>query len=476
MYEYMHKYLKEYIKIIPISIGIAAVFSLILYKSIGMNTSFMLFIALFCLIIDLYLIYKDRRKSIILFLLLLPIYTTIRRICYFDIFFIKVTFETIYITILFVSSFKDVIKTVKSLFKCRENLSFNFVFMILAFLIFCITSSFYASDIWPAFSEVYIGVLTPIIFMLCFITYFNKEDKDKVYYILISALNFSCLYGFVQLLSKGISLSSIRSNRASLTFGFNNVNIFAGILIAVFPLLIEMILYKKNSKKGKLFLYSSFLLYSISLLITFSRGAWFCYIIIIFMSLCSKKYRKTFIVLLIPAIFLAKPAFHYIISRGTTTSFLNNESAVARIQSIFTDIILMKKYPFGIGGGNFAEAYKNFSLQGYFAMPQSIRYKAIAPSYTLENAHNLLLQIGVEFGIVAACIFVFIIINRLKAAAKDFSYSRGAFNSIVIYFIFSLVTGNEFNHKGIITGTIIMFVMFSIIELYLKKDSVSSKL
>lgn len=463
MYEGIHKYLKECGKIILISIGVSATSSLILYKNIGMSTSFMLFIALLCLIIDLYLIYKDRRKSIIIFLLLLPIYTTVRRICYFDIFFIKVTFETIYITVLFASSFRDVIKTVK-------NLSFNFMFMILAFFLFCVNSSFYSVDILGALSEVYIGVLTPIMFMLCFMTYFNKDDKNKIYYILISALDFSCLYGFVQLLSKGISLTSIRDNRISLTFGFNNVNIFAGILIAVFPLLIEMILYKKNSRKEKLVLYSSFLLYSISLLITFSRGAWICYIAIIFMSLYSKKYRKVFVALLVPALFIAKPVFHYIISRGTTTSFLNNESAVARLQSIFTDIILMKKYPFGIGGGNFAEAYKNFSLEGYFAMPKYIRYRAIAPSYTLENAHNLILQIGVEFGIAAACIFVLIIINRLKTAAKNLNYSRGAFNSIFIYFVFSLITGNEFDHKGIIMGTIIMFAMFSIIELYLKKD------
>lgn len=428
----------------------------------------MIFITLFCLIINVYLIYKDKKKSILLFLLLLPIYITVRRVCYFNVFFVKVTFETIYITVLFISNLKGIFNTAKRLFLCKNNMSFKFIFMILAFFIFCVNSNFYSNNTLNGLSEVYIGVLIPIMLMMCIITYFERKDKYNIYYVLIIAIDFSCIYGFVQLLIRGISFFEIKTSKAFLTFGFNNVNIFAGILVAILPLLIEMILYKKNTKIEKLFLYFSFMLYSISTVITFSRGAWFCYIGIMFISLCSKRYIKVFFAILIPLILAAKPIFSYIINRGTTTSFLSNESAVARIQSIFTGFVIMKKYLFGIGGGNFAEAYKKFSLDGYFAIPEYIRYKATVPSYALENAHNLLLQIGIEFGIVSACIFIFIIINRFRASFVDFNYSRGAFISILIYFIFSLVTGNEFDHKGIITGTIIMFVMFGVIELSLK--------
>jgi O-antigen ligase len=476
MHEYICEYLKQHNKIILISIIASAVFSLILYSKIGMRTSAMLFVALFCLIINVYLIYEDRRKSILMFLILLPIYTTVRRICYFDLLFFKVTFETIYVTILSVSSFKDIVYTVKSLFKSREELSFKFICMIGAFFIFCVNSAFYSVNVFNSLSEVYIGVFAPIMIMLCTITYFEKEDKYLIFYSFIVAIDFSCLYGFFQIFSRGFSLSSIKTNKIYLTFGYNNVNIFAGILVSVLPLLIEMILYKKNSKLEKIFLYPSFILYSIAALITFSRGAWLCYIGVIFLSLLSKRYRKILIVLLVPAIFVAKPVFHYIIDRGTSTSFLHNESAVARLQSIFTDLNIMKNYPFGIGGGNFAEAYNKFCFQGYLSMPENIRFNATAAHYTLENAHNLLLQIGVEFGIVSAIIFVVIVLNRLKVCLKNIEYCRGVFNSVIIYSMFSLITGNEFDHKGVITGTIIAFVMFGVISLSLKKKDSVNKL
>lgn len=475
MYKDIHKYLKQHYKVIGISAIISLIFTLISFKRIGIKNAAMLLVALFFLILDIYLICEDKRKSILMFLLLLPIFTTVRRLFYFDLLFMKITFETVYITILFLSSIKDILNTLKELYRSKNILSYKFIFLILAFLLFCINSSFYAANIFSSLREVYIGLVTPIMLMLCFITYFNKEDKYKVYYCLIVALNFSCLYGYFQLLSKGVTLSSIKKNRIFLTFGFHNVNIFAGILISILPLLLEMILYKENNKREKLFLYLSFLNYSLAILISFSRGAWLCYLMVLFISLISSKYKKIIFAMLIPALILAKPAFHYIINRGTTTSFLNNESAVARMQSIFTDLIIMKNYPFGIGGGNFSQVYKKFSFQGYLLMPEHIRFNSTAAHYPLEHAHNLLLQIGVEFGVIAAIVFVFIIINRLKFAKTNFKYNRGALNSVIIYSIFSLITGNEFNHKGVITGTLVIFIIFGIIELSHKKEHTKLK-
>lgn len=471
MYDCIHKYLKEYYKIILVAFIGSFLVNLFLYRKIGIKNSTMVFVALFFLIINIYLIFKDKRKSILLFLLLLPIYTTVRRVCYFDVAFIRVTFETIYVTILFICSLKDVINTIKSLFNSTEKLTFKFMFITFAFLILCINSSLFASNILKSLSEVYIGLFTPIMLMLCFISYFTKEDKYKLYYILILAMDFSCFYGFVQILSKGPSISAIKSNRIFLTFGFHNVNIFSGILISILPLLIEMILYKQNTKREKIFLYLSFLIFSAAILITFTRGAWLCYIGVIFISLFSKKYRKILFILCIPALIIAKPVLHYIINRGTNTSFLNNESAVARLQSVFTDMVMMKNYPFGIGGGNFAQAYKKFSFQGYLSMPENIRFNATAAHYPLEHAHNLLLQIGVEFGLIAAVVFILLIVNRLRKALKDFKYNRGVFNSVLIYFIFSVITGNEFNHKGVITGTLIIFIVFGISELCSKEKN-----
>ncbi|MBU5485494.1 O-antigen ligase family protein [Clostridium sp. MSJ-11] len=470
MYEFINKHLKEYYKLLSVSFLLSAIISILFLKRIGIKNSAMLFVALFFLIIDIYLIFKDKRKSILLFILLLPIFTTVRRICYYDFFFMKITFETIYITLLFIFSFKDIVYVFTTCYNWKDKFTFKFIFLITAFLIFCINSSFFSSDIMRSIREVYIGVLTPIMLMLTLIAYFNKEDKYKIYYAAIAALNFSCLYGYVQLLAKGASLGAIKANRIYLTFGFHNVNIFAGILITVSPLLLEMILHKKNTKNEKIFLYLSFINYSLATLLTFTRGAWLTYFVVIFLALLNKKYRKIIYIAAVPSLFVAKPVLSYILHRGTSTSFLNNSSAVARLQSIFTDIIMMKNYPFGIGGGSFPEAYKKFAFQGYLSMPESIRFNSTAAPYPLDHAHNLLLQIGVEFGLVAAFIFIFIIINRLKASFKDIDYNRGAINAIIVYCIFSLITGNEFNHKGVITGTLIIFIIFGIVQLTFKNN------
>ncbi|HCW04358.1 MAG TPA: hypothetical protein DGK91_07425, partial [Clostridium sp.] len=85
-------------------------------------------------------------------------------------------------------------------------------------------------------------------------------------------------------------------------------------------------------------------------------------------------------------------------------------------------------------------------------MPKSLRDKVVASSNLLEHAHNLWLQIGVEFGIVCLIVFILIVINRIKVIFKDYTFNRGVFTSIVAWVIYSTSTGMEFNHKGVITG------------------------
>lgn len=319
-------------------------------------------------------------------------------------------------------------------------------------------------------SEVYIGVLVPIMFYLVFVTYFNMDLKYRVYYALFIALDFSCIYGILQILLRMIKTGQLKIDRLYLTFGYHNVNIFAGILMTIIPLILELILYRKNSKGENIFLILSFLLYTFSTMITFSRGAWLCFMAAIALSLISKKYWKILAFGVLGLSFFIKPLLSFIITRGTTTSFLQNESAVARLQSIFTDFTIIKKFPFGIGGGSFAEFFKEYALQGYLSMPEDIRFNSTAAHYALEHAHNLLLQVCVEFGVVSTILFLLIILNRLRLSFKNFKFNRGAFNAIIIYFIFSLITGNEFNHKGVITGTLILYILFAIIELSLKGE------
>ncbi|MBY7015850.1 O-antigen ligase family protein, partial [Clostridium sporogenes] len=344
--------------------------------------------------------------------------------------------------------------------------TFKFYILTFIFVLFVYNSNVYSVYFWKSMTDTYLGVVTPIMFMLIIITLFDQNDIKNLLYSVIFSVNLSCLYGFIQIFKDGISLHNINKNRALLTFGYHNVNIFAGILVTVMPFVLEYILYNKNSKAEKRFFYSSLFIQIIALLITFTRGAWLSALIALFLILISKKYKKLVIIMVIIGAILIKPAMSFILTRGNNvSSFLENESSIARIQSIYTDARIIKDYPFGVGMSSFPEYYKEFATRGYLMMPQELRWKVKAAHYMLEHAHNLILQIGVEFGLISLLIYILLMLNRVKVVFKDYSKNRGLFVSLITYIIFSTLTGNEFNHKGVITGTIIIFLVLGLIEI-----------
>ena len=205
---------------------------------------------------------------------------------------------------------------------------------------------------------------------------------------------------------------------------------------------------------------------SLAIVITFTRGAWVCYIISLFLILISKKYRKIIYISIPAALIFIKPVINYILTRGrSNVSFLTNESSMARILSVFTGVEILKKYPFGVGGGSFGEYYKLFAVKGYLLLPSSFRAKMSVPTYALENAHNLWIQLAVEFGIFGFVIVLLIFINRIKVCFTNYKCNRAYFVAILNYIIYSVSTGVELNHKVIITQTIVVWIVFALLDL-----------
>ncbi|WP_396276452.1 O-antigen ligase family protein [Haloimpatiens lingqiaonensis] len=465
MKQYVNEVFHSNRNIIFISILLSCILAILNINGSSKKDVVTLFFATFLLINDMYLAIKDSKKSILLFLVSLPILVTARKFLQIDFFVFKISFESIYVTFLFVLNIKRVIFNIKHVFRCGSRNTFNFYILILTFIIFVYNANTYSVYFFKSMADTYIGVIVPIMFMLVSVSIFNKNDIKKIILSLIFSVDLSCLYGFIQIFKDGISISNINKNRAFLTFGYHNVNIFAGILVTVIPFTLEYILYKKNNKSEKIFLYSSFIIEMFALLVTFTRGAWLTAIIAVFLILISKKYKKFLIAMVVLGAILFKPTMSFILTRGNTLiSFFQNESAIARIQSIYTDIRIIKDYPFGVGMSSFPEFYKEFAVRGYLMMPEEFRWKITAAHYMLEHAHNLILQIGVEFGIVALAIFILIIINRIKATISKYEENRMFFVSFIVYIVFSTLTGNEFNHKGVITGTLIIFLIMALIQ------------
>lgn len=452
------------LRVYIISLIITSVISLTLLGGYEKKDIIIIFAATYFLIIEIYLIFKNKNSSILLFIISIPILVTARKLCYFNFYIVRVTYETIYITILFINSFNKVKEMIKN-YKLKDKNFNNLILLLFIMIIFAYNSCSFSSDVFYSLGEVYIGLITPIMFMLTIIATLKKQDIKSILYSLFIAMDLSCLYGFMQILALRIPANEIILNRMSITFGFHNINIFAAIIINVIPVVLYSIVYKKNSKKEKIFLIGSFILNNVSLLITYSRGAWICVIVSIIIVIFNKKYKKTIILFGALMLLVLKPALTFILSRGNHVTIWENTSIIARVQGTFTDLVTIINLPFGGGPGTYPYLYKKYAVLGYKLIPDTIRYKITTAPYALENAHNLFFQIGVEFGLVCLLVFLLIIINRLAAIFKKYKENKGIFSAIISYSMISMLTGSELNHKGVITGTLILFLYFGIIEL-----------
>lgn len=463
------EFIKKYYKISILIAIISLVLTVVLRGKLeGIKDAVMFFLATAVLCFEMYYAFIDKKKSLLLFIASFAIIVTGRKACNFDFLFFRVTYESIYITFIFLFSFKQVMNSISKYLKGKKTPEFHFIMLTAVFVLFSLNSCIYSKNIFSSLSYTYINIFVPVMFMLSILGNFKKEDIKNLIYALIIGIDLSCLYGFVQVTSNGMSLAKIRTNREMLTFGYHNINIFAGILVLIMPLVVDMILYnfKSKTKNEKIFLGVSMFLNLAALYLTMTRGAWIAFLVSAFIILVSKKYIKLLYGLLVVFLIGSKWIFKYILYRGQMhNDFFQNESMTARLQSIFTSIRILMKYPFGTGGGVFADFYKEFVLKGYMLFPSAVKDKITVATYALESAHNLWMQIAVDFGIVTLLAFLVIVINRVISIVRNYSLNRGNFTAIIVYLIFSILTGAEFEHKGIITGTLIIWLIFAFIQL-----------
>ncbi len=453
------KLINKYYKLGLISLALSIVLALPIMIQYGKKDAIMFVGSAFFLVLEILLLFKDKRLSILLFILSFPILVIARKFCYFNLFIFKITFETIYISIAFIVSFKEIKNIILRLLQNKKGLNLKFIIYTIIFLILAVNSSIFSHNVLNSAANVYISIIIPIAFILVVLANLSKSDKYYVYYALIAGLDFSCLYGIAQM--RGVSFSQVKYHRLYLTFGYHNVNIFSAVLILILPLLFEMILYKKTTIKEKIFLFISFGLFSLATYMTYSRGAWLCYLISIGIIFISKKYKYVALLELLAIPIAFKPVMSKILTRGyATTSFFMSQSNMARIQSYFTSFVMMVAHPFGIGGGSYGDMYLKYAEKGYLNMPDLMRANLQVADYALEHAHNLFLQIGVEYGIIVMILFIAIIVNRLSAVLKDYEHNRGIFAAIIAFIIISVLTGGEFDHKGVITPTLILWLLF----------------
>lgn len=419
--------------------------------------------ATFSLIITLYIIIcskKDMKKSLCLFIISMPILVTARKILYADFFLLKINFEGIIILWLFISNYKKMFSTIEKIMNKYKY----FLYFIIVFIVSAYISCMFSNNFRNAIELVTTSVLIPILIGILILAYFEKRDIKHIVYSLIISVNLSCLYGIVQMLGDGLNLHNIINSRELITFGYHNINIFVNISLMVFPLLLNEFLYKKNTLKEKIFLLCSIFLQIVCIFITFSRGAWLSLGLVIVIILFSKKYKYLFLAIVVSATLISPFALPKILGRGdSSVHFFENTSNTARLLSIVVSKDSIEENIFGVGYGRFNEIYRRNADDAYMSLDYEFRKNIITPLYSLEHAHNFFLNIGVELGIFALISIISIFVYGIIKCLKDYKDNRGVFTALILFIFIGVTTGIELNHKGVLTNTYILWILFSMI-------------
>lgn len=408
---------------------------------------------------------KDFKKATYLFIISMPILVTARKLLYLDFFILNINFESIIILYLFIIKYKDVIKGLEKLI-LNKALSTKLFYYIGFFIIASYTSCIFSKEPIRSLELTTTSVLIPILLIIIVMGLFNEKDIKNIVYSLIVSINLSCLYGMIQVLGIGLSLNAIKVSREYLTFGYHNVNIFVNVALLVYPLLLNELLYKSTDKKEKLFLIPSLLLQTTSIFITFSRGAWLALAMVVVAIFFSKKYKVIFAIMIVMGMFFGNLLLPSILSRGNgNQAFLANTSNTARILSIYTSKEIITDNIYGVGLGNFNENYRKYVISGYLNINEEERKVMSSPLYSLEHAHNFFLSIGVELGVFALISILLIFTERITKSIRNFEENRAILISIGVFIFIGVTTGIELNHKGVITNTYILWILFGLISL-----------
>lgn len=247
----------------------------------------------------------------------------------------------------------------------------------------------------------------------------NKRLADNAVNMIIISSIPTGVWGIASYFLKPLNLSwidksfvGVISGRAASTFG--NPNVFSVFLIVA---IIFSITYALDRSRGalRILYFLSSIINILSLLLTFTRGAWVAIILAAaaYFVLHFKKIPK---ILLIPLALspLAIFAFKPFVSRLLSIFNLADSSISSRLSIWRSAIEMLKDNLFvgvGIGSASFNEEFVKYAESGAEWAPHS---------------HNLFLELACQGGIFLALIFAFLLLVRLRHIASYKPYIKGS--------------------------------------------------
>ncbi|MFA5857664.1 MAG: O-antigen ligase family protein [Elusimicrobiota bacterium] len=247
-------------------------------------------------------------------------------------------------------------------------------------------------------------------------------------------------------------------------FGFSNVsadgriqglvdtNTLAGILAMLLPMVISFAI-SAHSTRDRVIVIIAACFMSTALVFTYTRGAWFGAVAGILLVVALSNWK--FIPAILAVVFLVLAVQPKVYNRFVSGfGILGNEE---RVELYKNSVDLLRQYPvFGIGPGAFRKVF----YEKYFS-PNKHRH-----------AHNIFLNIAVERGVVAAGIFVWLLVSIALYLFRTYEFAAGEEKTVLLGILSGLA---DFVVHGMVDNTFadetgyILFLLLAVAVLINKK-------
>jgi O-antigen ligase len=294
----------------------------------------------------------------------------------------------------------------------------------------------------------YTGIFQPVTFYFALIHLLRRDKhfaKNLIIAVTLTSLS-AGLIALTELKEVGLNLISIFLRRNQIGFGYRNTNLFGIHAALLFPIFFYAI-HSNEYRKIRFIIWINFIVLSLLSFLTLNRGTFVILAFYLFVLFWKKENRKIvlgFLVSgLIAAAYFSNLIFIYINrflgGNATQSGFLGDESALFRIQIWKLGFETIIKNPFGIGGTGFIDVWKKYGID---------------QSWTFVTPHQILLYIGVDYGLPALIAFIslFVVLFKSLSYLSKKSEQKGldlfyyVRLSLIGYLIHGFLTGGELSH------------------------------
>lgn len=319
--------------------------------------------------------------------------------------------------------------------KLKINVSHSFIWLIIAFVFFNWLSFFFSGRFSLANHEIFRNLV--VFIFVFFLTIVLVDDAKKIFLlfkILIVAGTIKSILLIYSYVIQGGGIIRVIGNQD------------ARLLLILLPISIFFIAKTKGYQKV-IYLFSSLIL-SFTVLLSFSRGAFLCLIILVIFIIYKRGFftyrRMLFLLILITTIsFIIVPSYFW--ERILTT--FEDPTGTGRTYIWSAAIEMIKSNPLvGIGQGNFRSVYRSYALPGD---PWASHNQSFG-----GGSLNEFLDIAAKIGIPGLLIFLFFIrklwtkINDvIEYFKKTANYDLLMISILVQYSMIIYFVGSQFGHN-----------------------------